>query len=299
MKHLSHLLFLLLASLLVSCSEDAPQVDLQDVTTPFLPAADDTSEEAQMRRAFYQDYGSFLLFNDTLQHRLLGTDVNGDPHYFTEVLDLPYEIGMSTASNTHYTYTLLADTPSRRTAMQYVRDYLLPHFSGVLMPYSWLLVDQIQRENLGNISSPYAAAGQRAVVVACHLLPQLTDAQRAQFTAQVINIIIGRLVTDNAAAFTDFLAVSQAYYDGTFTAPSTTAENTALLNAAGFICRGQSYGTDVNGLYPSPSLDLSAFARLVVANSEETLQTRYEQYPLVLKKCTLMRQILKSLGYVE
>jgi hypothetical protein len=184
--------------------------------------------------------------------------------------------------------------------VQYIKDYLLVHLTGKMKPYSWLLVDKIQREYSGTISSPYAASGQRAVVVACNLLPHLSDNQKVQYTAQVMNTLIAKLATDNADAFTDFLQVSSAYYGGTFTKPATKAENTRRLNEAGFISRGTNdFKQEEDGLYPSQEQDIKAFARLVAANSAETLVARYADYPLVAQKCAIMRKTLISLGYVE
>ncbi|MBQ9362511.1 MAG: hypothetical protein IJT97_03715 [Bacteroidaceae bacterium] len=289
----------LLCALCASCKEDKVNANLNDVTSSFLPAATDDSEEAQLRRTFHTTYNSFLLFNDTLQHYETGKDINGELHYFTETLDLTYDIGMSTYSNNKYTFTLMTDIDRKREAVQYVQDYLLTHITGKLMPYSWLLVDKITRDFIGSVSSPYAATGQRAVVIACNLLPKLTDAQKVQYTRQVMNTIIAKLATDNADAFAEFFAVSAAYYDGSFTDPKTTAANTAILNEAGFICRGQNFGSDTNGLYPSQELDLNAFARQVAATTPETFEKKYANYPLVLKKFEIMRRILLELGYKE
>ncbi len=300
MKKFYYIFSIVVSMMAVSCSEDGVTPHLKDTTQAFLPAADDNSEEAQMRRDFYQTYGSFLLFNDTLQHEELGKDVNGDMHYFTEVLDLNYQVGMSTESNEKFRFTLLTDMEQKRSAVQYIKDYLLTHLTGKLKPYSWLLVDKIQRDFSGTVSSPYAATGQRAVVVACNLLPQMTDAQKVQYTAQVMNTIIAKLANDNATAFEEFLQVSKAYYDGEFTAPATNAENTALLNQVGFICRGtDDFKQEANGRYPNQEQDIKAYARLVVASTTEATTTKYADYPLVLEKCDIMRKTLKSLGYVE
>ena len=300
MKKFYYTLLILVSVIAASCSEDDVTPQLKDTTLAFLPAADDNSEEAQMRRDFYQTYGSFLLFNDTLQHEALGKDVNGDMRYFTEVLDLNYQVGMSNNSNEKFKFSVMKDMGAKRVAVQYVKDYLLVHLTGKLKPYSWLLVDKIQRDFIGAVSSPYAATGQRAIALACNVLPRLSDEQKEQYTAQVMTTIIAKLANDNAAAFEDFLQVSAAYYDGSFTAPTSNAENTEMLNKAGFIVRGTNqFKNEANGLYPSQEQDIKAFARLIVVNTAEALQTKYADYPLVLEKCVIMRETLKSLGYVE
>lgn len=299
MKKIYYLVPFLAIIGLSACTEDAVVPDLQDVTVPFMPAPDDQSEEAQLRREFYDRYGSFLLFNDTLQHDVLGEDVNGDTHYFTEVLQLEYNVGMNVSAAESFTYTLLNDMESKRKALQYLEEYILIHFSGKIKPFSWLLVDKISRKHINNISSPYAATGERAIVIACNVLFTLNEAQKEQFTAQVMNTIISKPVNDNIEMFDNFLSVSEAYYNGTFTDPGSTTENMKILNEAGFICRGRSYGRDANGIYPDQELDLSAFARKVIANDAEQVQKDYQDYPLVLQKCDLMRTTLKTLGYVE
>ena len=300
MKKFYYTLLILVSFIAASCSDDDVTPQLKDTTLAFLPAADDNSEEAQMRRDFYQAYGSFLLFNDTLQHEALGKDVNGDMRYFTEVLDLNYQVGMSTNSNEKFKFSVMKDMEAKRVAVQYVKDYLLVHLTGKLKPYSWLLVDKIQRSFLGSTSSPYAATGERAIALACNVLPRLSDEQKEQYTAQVMTTIIAKLANDNAAAFEDFLRVSAAYYDGSFTAPSSSAENTEMLNKAGFIVRGTNeFKYEADGLYPSQEQDLKSYARLIAVNTAEALQIKYADNPLVLEKCGIMRETLKSLGYVE
>ena len=61
---------------LFSCeSEDALEPDYKNPSDYFQPDADDNSEEAQLRRKFFADHGSYLLFNDTLQNVYLGKDI--------------------------------------------------------------------------------------------------------------------------------------------------------------------------------------------------------------------------------
>lgn len=78
--------------LATSCSKDDDYLDveLSDPTDNFIPKADDDSETAQLRNQFKEETGSYLLFNDTIQHYLLGKDVNGELLYFNELLDVEY-----------------------------------------------------------------------------------------------------------------------------------------------------------------------------------------------------------------
>ena len=83
--------------------------DYKNPSDYFQPAADDNSEEAQLRRKFFADHGSYLLFNDTLQNVYLGKDINGDPRYFVETVDLTYTVGQTGygTSQSSYTFTYI------------------------------------------------------------------------------------------------------------------------------------------------------------------------------------------------
>ena len=83
--------------------------DYKNPSDYFQPAADDNTEEAQLRRKFFADHGSYLLFNDTLQNVYLGKDINGDPRYFVETVDLTYTVGQTGygTSQSSYTFTYI------------------------------------------------------------------------------------------------------------------------------------------------------------------------------------------------
>ena len=98
--------------LATSCSkdEDYLDVELSDPTDNFIPKADDDSETAQLRNQFKEETGSYLLFNDTIQHYLLGKDVNGELLYFNELLDVEYSTTSANPTTNPYTYTSVSYT---------------------------------------------------------------------------------------------------------------------------------------------------------------------------------------------
>ncbi|MCR5313739.1 MAG: hypothetical protein K6E54_08910 [Bacteroidaceae bacterium] len=298
MKQISIILSVILC--LTACSEDKIEANYKDVTVPFIPATDDNSTEAEMRRSFFAEHGSYLLFNDTLQHIELGRDVNGNMQYFTELLDITYEVGSTSTTNNKFSFSIISTDENKKIAIDYLENYILPHISGKLKPFSWFLANKITRDYIGKISTPYAVAGQRAIIIATYLLPKLSDAQKIQYTRQIMNTIIGKLATDNAAAFDAFTTISSQYYNQKFTTPESDAENADILANAGFICKGQDeLKTDQNGYYPSQYLDIQAYARLITANTMDVIKTKYAEYPLILQKSEIAYNILTSLGYKE
>jgi len=294
---------LLIAALIIclfSCSEDKIEVSYKDATIPFVPASDDHSEEAEIRRTFFNNHGTYLLFSDTLQHIALGKDINGDVQYFTERLDISYEVGTTGSSYSNFSFSSIPSLERKKVAVEYLESYITPHFTGKVAPFSWFMADKITRVHTLTyaVSNPYAAIGQRATAIASNLLPKLSDAQKVQYTRMVINEIIGQIAYNHSDSFSDFFSVSRSKYNGSFPSPETNAENTALLAEQGFICRGTNeWNNETNGAYPNRELDIKAYARLVAAYSLDELRTKYADYPLVIQKCEIAYETLTSLGY--
>ena len=90
--YISILSGIVLSSLASCAKEDEPVLQYTDPAVTFMPADDATDEISELRRQFFQQTGTYLLFNDTLQHRCIGKDLNGEEVYFTELLDIKYEI---------------------------------------------------------------------------------------------------------------------------------------------------------------------------------------------------------------
>lgn len=290
----SFLPFCLLTFLLASCGGDEDiDVSFRDPSLNFQPAQDDQSFTAQLRRQFQEKYGSYLLFTDTLQHVYQGDDPNGSPVYFTERLDIDYSVGGTTATNARYNYTIIEGDSLRKEAVDFMEQYIMPHFTGRLKPYSWLLCVRVNgHDNMNRpiTANTYSQVGQRAAVVAFNYIFRFNrnDTQKQRFANRVINGVVGQLAYNNTDAFTRFYAYSSEYYDRTFTSPAPSVRE---QHEQGFISRGA-------GSYPSQRADLNSYVSTLVSNDYETLQRRYADYPVILQKLSTCREIMQQLGYV-
>ena len=85
--------------------EDTLSTEYQDPTVHFFPDPSATDETSVLQREFKKKYDSYLLFTDTLQHYQIGVDVNGDPQYFTELLNILYSVGQTASIVDRQTYT--------------------------------------------------------------------------------------------------------------------------------------------------------------------------------------------------
>lgn len=293
---------LVLLAVLSACSDETTSVNFRDPANRYLQSS--TTESAvikQLRQQFYEETGSYLIFNDTLQHRFMGTDLNGDPQWFTETVDLTYTVGTEASGVTKYRYTLLQTDAEKQGAVEFLRIYVLPHFTGKIRPYAWMLTETITHNDNFGTYNDYAASGQEVAAVACKLIPTLNDANKERYTAQVINILLGKLILNNSSAFEAFFAVCEDLYTMQFADTEiTNDENNKLLWNAGFITRGkdpQSSGVS-NGFYPDKENDLTSFCRTIIANSKEKLEATYGDYPLVMQKLQLARETMEAIGYI-
>ena len=275
--------------------------DYKNPSDYFQPAADDNSEEAQLRRKFFADHGSYLLFNDTLQNVYLGKDINGDPRYFVETIDLTYTVGQTGygTSLSSYTFTYIPNFEQKLAMTEYLETYILPHFSDAMRPYSWLLtktiIGKMDKDDSAQTFSPYAVVNQRCVAVACNYLTQRerTEAQKKNYASRVLNIMVSSMVKAHTDAFGEFEAVSHDYYGRSYSSLGLENVNQEKLYQYGFLVAGSTVGymTDL-------STDISSYAANVVTYTDEQLEQRYGKYELVMLKHRLMKQTLERLGYI-
>lgn len=296
---LTALALAVMTTVVCSCSdEESLTADFKNPSSNFLPAADDQSEEAQLRRQFKSDTDTYLLFNDTLQHQLLGTDINGTPRYFTETIDLNYTVGQTSSGQMYYTYSYLKTIEQKRVMTDFLKAYLLPHLTKSLKPFSWFVCDNINfyaDSYQATVSHPYSSCNQRCVAIAGNYLvkQERTEDQKLKYAQRILNGIIGQLAVNKSEAFTEFYKFNAAYYGADYTRFGYEGRpSTDELLKIGFLS-----STGISG-FPSMSTDLSSYALLVIQYSDAELATKYAAYPIVLQKAAIVRKVLTDLGYV-
>lgn len=285
-----------IATSIMSCnSEDEEAVNLHDPNEFFEPAPNAQDEESMLRRAFQEKYGCYLLFNDTIQKRYIGDDINGDSVFKTELLALDYTVPQVAYASNYYTYTLLKTIDEKKSAVEFLETHIFKHITNKLMPYSWFLCNQINYDNGSDVSHPYAVAGQRCIAISTGILPRLrTEAQINQYVSRILVSVLGQLLSNNSEAFEEFFALSEGYYSLTFNA-SSEAVALNYVKTHGFLDKS----TNLWGGNETPSHDgdLNVFATYSLNFSDEYIEKNYANYPVVLKKWYLFKEIIGSLGF--
>lgn len=280
-----------------SCGNDDKdnlKLGFKNPSDSFRPADGDTTRTAQLRRDFYNETGIYLLFTDTLQHEYVGNDINGDPQYFTEKLDITYNVGQTHSNEASYTYVYIDKYDDRQKIADFARDYLLNHITGRLRPYSIFCSRIITGvNNRGTTIRPVALTNQRCIVIAgSYLLSRnRTDAEKKNYAQSLINSIISQLAQNSINEFSSFFNYSSRYYGASYGQLGIDGTEEEL-KAYGFV------GTPALSNCPSQSDDLGLYASMAVRYTTEEIESKYADYPIIINKFKALRQILCDLGYV-
>lgn len=281
----------------MSCGNDDKDelvIGFKDPSAAFRPEADDTTRTAQLRRDFYNETGIYLLFTDTLQHEFVGNDINGDPQYFTEKIDITYNVGQTHSATDKYDYVYLTSYADQVTITEFVRNYLLNHITGQLRPYSMFFCRLITGvNNRGDVVRPVALSNQRCVAVASSYitLRQRTEQQKKDYALQIINAVVAQLAQNNVNEFSPFFNYSSRYYGVSYSQLGIEGTKEEL-KTYGFV------GTPGFSNCPSQESDLNVYSSMAVRYSVEEIEQEYADYPIVINKFKAIRQILIDLGYV-
>ena len=283
--------------LMTACGEDDETLgtEYQDPTNNFIPNPSANDDTSVLRREFKEKYGSYLLFTDTLQHYQIGIDVNGDSKYFTELLNILYAVGQSLPLTDTQKYTYFTDIEEQRKVVDYMDQYILNHITGKLRPFSWFLAKTIEvTDNQRRVTRPFAACGQRTIVVSLGQALRLSESGKKTLATRILNTIIGQLAQNNSDAFSEFFAISGVQYSRSMSVPEGTTREKYLFDN-GFISPSTS---NANLYFPSQKDDLQAYSLVVISYTDERIENTYGQYPLVMNKIKMMREVLTKLGYV-
>lgn len=264
----------------VTPSENRNLYDLPDFSSP---------EEMEIRKNFYKETGSFLLFNDSLGYSEKHTPQGSQQ--ICEVLDLHYEI---TSNIKHvFNFTYLKESAKQQQAADWLAKEVLPMLPAVLRPAAILLTDDFlfQEYKFSYISYKYellppkiigAYSTYNATIVGCNDIFEMASEEKQAYVRDIIKVILlrnaSRLDDKEYAAFYQY---SDAYY-GTYD-PNN--------ESVGFL-------PEIGGQYncSKKSVDLQSYIQEIFSMTEEEFTEKYASWDLVLKKRDALVKILEKHG---
>ena len=289
MKIQNILMGMLVAATWVGCGKEDNLVPTPDTLTDcFAPAPDATDEESELRRQFFKEESSYLLFNDTLRHVAVSVAPNGKTNYETELLDIDYTIGNDKdVTRKVYHYTYLTTMAEKRAAVDLLRKNIIGRLPKKMLPFSWLIVSSMES---GGIDYT-AVNGQRATALAVgDILSLNTDQKRALSDKILAATLSGAMSESSLEAF---YAISGRDYEGYIRNPN---KDLIPFYEKGFLVWGMWRGEPDDSTGPTKAADVESFIGLLFSKSLSEIETEYADYPLVVEKAVLMRNILVEIG---
>lgn len=276
----------------LSCSKEDKLTPSRDEVNYFSVPADATDEVSVLRREFYEKTGVHLLFNDTLRHEQRGTYEDGTPIWYTETIDFNYNISSSGAGT--YFFDYLSDQDSREVAVGIVEEHILPHLGEGWRPYSFLLLNKIETLNiLGRRVETDCISCVRSMAIGIGKAISMSSEEQADFSKSILFTLVNDKVEDlDASLFDEFYLPCQQYYVQDYTEFGLSEEPAdEELYELGFVYKSLWY-------FPDERTDRKYFVQYAVELSEEEFREKYGNYPIVMQKYEIIREIISDMGYI-
>lgn len=308
---LVYMLFCGMALLLASCSDSEDVQPSHADVNNFAPADDDMSEEAQLRRDFFNETGCYLLFNDTLSVKEAGKDIYGNINYDVETVNMDYNLQ---GSGTYFTYKYeyLADIDQKRKAAA-ILEKVLKKLPGT-HPFSIMLADSVTQmkkddygvlqpttvdEEYGENPYPIVHQGFRCTSVSMRQGQGFEDPNYDRFLLAYFlkNLIVSKISGDNDDFLADFKAPVENYnkmtsgwwYKDDFDYDEGIDDD--LARSLGFI-------KDLyEEKFPTKYDDIFDYVKATLDYSVPEFEEAFAEYPICITRFNVMRGMLEKLGY--
>lgn len=311
MKHYLYSFMMIAALALVSCgSEDA--VIASDETDQWLHPYGATAADQALQIKFYNQNGIYLLFNDTLRKQQVSTNPDGTPFYDMETVDLTYYMtGLSTSDNQIFSYDYLTTDIDKQKATAFVQDKVLPRLSGDLLPFSLLVVNKINlwsRQYASyplTLSTPVVHAGYRCTAISVEGVADMDDTQQTTYCNQILQAVVNsKLSALPDDTFDEFYSYCAQYYSTyamyeaaeAFFAVNPTPMDIGLLDNGVSYYSWTTEGSLIMYNIAAKNYDLQDYTTAVFTYSDAAFSEKYGQYPIVMAKFQLLKQIYESVG---
>lgn len=311
MKYYIYSLISLAAMVLTGCGSDDVLPGPSE-TDRWLHPYGASAFDQELQIDFYDHNGIYLLFNDTLFKNQVSTYPDGSPFFEMETVNLTYYMtGLSTSNNEIFSYDYFTSDIEKQKATAFVQDKLLPHLSGNLLPFSMLLVNKINlwsRQYASyplTLSNPIVYAGYRCTAISAKGVADMDDAQQTAYCNQILQAVVNsKLSALPADTFDEFYSFTLPYYSTyamydaavAFFAEHPKPMDIGLLDNGVSYYRWSPEGSLIMYNIAAKNYDLQDYTTAVFTYSDAAFADKYGQYPIVMSKFKILKQIYESVG---
>ena len=275
---------------IISCGKEDTLAPTGARDDYFTISPDATDPESVLRRNFYETNGVHLLFNDTLRHEQRGTNADGTPYWFTEIIDLGYSM-TSLTSGLKFNY--LQGQTIKETGIDFAENQILSHLGSQIRPYSILLAGQIYTYNRDQNTYKYYDFynGMRCLAISCDKIPTMSEDEIYTFRQSILlDIASNKIKNLESSVFTEFYSFCSEYYGEYYSDLGISRPTGDDLYAYGFI---SSYYSS----FPSRSNDVTAFTQALFNTKEQEFKEKYANFPVIIQKYNIIKNIVMDMGF--
>lgn len=292
---------------LTSCESDEDLTPSGANDNFFAVRADDKSEDAALRREFYEKNGMYLLFTDTLRHEYVGKDVTGEDAYFNELIDFNYNL--NTVGISEFKITYLKSLAEKKTAAEFVEKYIVPHFKGgSLAPYSFFLADNLSEYEFDYSWYEYMwndktfLSCMRCIGLSLGKIANMNDTQKEAYAKDITKSILATRLTYEDDRLGEFYEPVAQYMREKVSDidPTYDGSDPYIAQKYGFLVLDSRINWNTwedEKVFPQQETDFKSYFNLVMSMTPEEVNEMYKDFPIVVYRYNYLRDLISSLGY--
>lgn len=313
----NYILLILVGFLTIRCNSDESELTPSRADRDWFTIQDSDDPVGHELYLLYEKYNLPVFVNDTIGQEDRGVDYYGNPIVYYCVLDMNYTVG---APVTDYNlqsrkYSLLQDAEDQLTGIAFLDNYLIPALPKGMYFNSILLLDSLyemrsngwslERKDLNVYKGVMTLAIGQGKAIA-KMTPEEQNKQKGLILA---TLAVDQIEDDQLI---DFYMVSYdsekkfSYYQQMVTYAPNAAMPSAKCEVYGFLDYDSRYYAMNEGKDPSQwiyytltrAADLEDFVYAFFQYSESEFKEMYADYPLVLKKYDIIKELMTRLGFV-
>lgn len=315
----NYILLILVCFLTIRCNSDENELTPSRADRDWFAIEDSDDPVGHELYLLYEKYNLPVFVNDTIGQEDRGVDYYGNPIVYYYVLDMNYTVGAPVTDNylRSRKYSLLQDVEDQLAGIAFLDNYLIPALPEGMYFNSILLLDSlyemrmsssgwgVERKDLNVYKGVMTLAIGQGKAIA-KMTPEEQNKQKGLILA---TLALDQMEDDQ---LTDFYMVSYdsekkfSYYQHVVNYAPGAAMPSAKCEVYGFLDYDSRYYAMNEGKDPSQWIyytisqaeDLEDFVMAFFRYSESEFKEMYVDYPLVLKKYEIIKELMTGLGFV-
>lgn len=289
-----------LCMILIACSkEDDPQPSgIYD--NAFAVPDDATDETSILCRNFHERTGIYLLFNDTLSRQLIGKDPYGKDIWKVETVDFNYNL-TSDAGET-YRFSYIEKLDGMRSVIDFLENRIIPHLGdGILRPYSILPFGKIETYSRRKWKEIDFANCMRCLGLNMRTIVEgASEEELDDYANTLLKAIVSARFNYSSDEAEAFLEISDKYYWEIISDHiDWDRDYPEDVYNLGFMDYTPDFWEDAPAYdeFIGPDDDFNMFFSAVMEMDEDEFLDQWGEYPVIVQKYRLMKNIIIGLGY--